>query len=127
MEVAIGALPSLTADRLAMEQVLGNLIDNALKYLDPSRPGMLEIAAEQREGDMVIHVRDNGRGIAQEDIPKVFEIFKRVGRQDVPGEGMGLAYVKAMVKRQGGHISCESELGKGSSFGFTIPQAQQCS
>jgi PAS domain S-box-containing protein len=127
VEVAIGALPSVTADRLAMEQVLGNLIDNALKYLDPARPGRLEITAEPREGDMVIHIRDNGRGIAQEDIPKVFEIFKRVGTQDVPGDGMGLAYVKALVKRQGGCIWCESELGKGSAFGFTIPQAQQLS
>ena len=122
VEVEIDALPSVTADRLAMEQVLGNLIDNALKYLDPARPGRLKIAAEPREGDMVIHVRDNGRGIAQEDLPKVFEIFKRVGKQDVPGEGMGLAYVKALVKRHGGHIWCESELGKGTTFSFTIPE-----
>jgi signal transduction histidine kinase len=74
---------------------------------------------------MVIHIRDNGRGIAQEDIPKVFEIFKRVGTQDVTGEGMGLAYVKALVKRQGGRIWCESELGKGSTFSFTIPRMNE--
>jgi PAS domain S-box-containing protein len=127
VEVVIGDLPSVTADRLAMEQVLGNLIDNALKYLDPARPGRLEIAAEQRAGDMVIHVRDNGRGIAQEDIPKAFEIFRRVGVQDVPGEGMGLAYVKALVKRQGGRIWCESEAGTGTTFSFTIPKGSQSS
>jgi PAS domain S-box-containing protein len=127
VEVAIGSLPSVTADRLAMEQVLGNLIDNALKYLDPARPGRLEIAAEPREDDIVIHIRDNGRGIAQEDIPKVFEIFKRAGTQDVPGDGMGLAYVKTLVKRHGGRIWCESELGKGSTFGFTIPKALRLS
>ncbi len=54
----------------------------------------------------------------------LFEVFKRVGRQDTPGEGMGLAYVKALVKRHGGRIWCKSETGKGSVFSFTISKEQ---
>jgi signal transduction histidine kinase len=61
--------------------------------------------------------------MAQEDIPKAFEIFRRVGKQDMPGEGMGLAYVKALVRSMGGRISCTSEPGKGATFSFTVPRS----
>jgi len=120
IRVTLGELPVITADRLAMQQVMGNLLDNAVKYFDAEKPGEFSITAEQTPEETVFHVRDNGRGIAAGDIPKVFEIFKRVGKQDKPGEGMGLAYVKALVKRHGGRIWCESEPGKGSVFSFTI-------
>ena len=121
--VTIGELPTITADKLAMEQIMGNLLDNALKYLDPARTGKIAILAEQNGEEIVFHVSDNGRGIAQEDMHKVFEIFRRAGKQDVPGEGMGLAYVKTLVRRQGGRIWCESEPGKGTTFNFTIPHS----
>lgn len=114
-------LPTIVADRMAMEQIMGNLLDNALKYLAPERAGEIAVTAEQFEKETVIHFRDNGRGIAPDDIQKIFEIFRRVGSQNVPGEGMGLAYVKALVRRQGGRIWCESELGKGTTISFTIP------
>jgi PAS domain S-box-containing protein len=118
--VTIGLLPDLVMDKTAAEQLFGNLIDNALKYLELSRPGKIEVSAEQNAGETTFTIRDNGRGIAKEDIQKVFELFRRVGRQDVPGEGMGLTYVKALVRRMGGRIWCESELGKGTAFSFTI-------
>jgi signal transduction histidine kinase len=121
--VTIGELPTITADRLAMEQIMGNLLDNALKYLDPVREGRIAILAEQNSEEIVFHISDNGRGIAQEDMDKIFEIFRRAGKQDVPGEGMGLAYVKTLVRRQGGRIWCESEPGKGTTFSFTIPRS----
>jgi signal transduction histidine kinase len=121
--VTIGELPPLTADKLAMEQIMGNLLDNALKYLDPVREGMIAITAGHNGEEIVFHVSDNGRGIAQEDMHKVFELFRRAGKQDVPGEGMGLAYVKTLVRRQGGRIWCESEPGKGTTFSFTIPDS----
>ncbi len=121
--VTIEELPTITADKLAMEQIMGNLLDNALKYLDPVREGKIAISAEQNSEEIVFHVSDNGRGIAQEDMHKVFEIFRRAGKQDVPGEGMGLAYVKTLVRRQGGRIWCESEPGKGTTFSFTIPHS----
>lgn len=119
--VTIGTLPVVVADNMAMEQIMGNLLDNALKYLEPGRAGELEITAEQTEKETIFRVKDNGRGIAENDISKIFEIFRRAGKQNVPGEGMGLSYVKALVRRHGGRIWCDSELGKGSTFSFTIP------
>jgi signal transduction histidine kinase len=68
----------------------------------------------------VFAVRDNGRDIAADDVPRVFEPFRRVGRQDVPGEGMGLAYVRALVRRHGGDITCQSTLGVGTTFTLTM-------
>ena len=65
-------------------------------------------------------IQDNGRGIAKEDKSKVFAPFRRIGKQEVPGEGMGLPYVQAMVRRHGGRIWYESELGVGTTFSFTI-------
>jgi len=120
-EVTIGPLPDLVVDKAAAEQIFGNLLDNALKYLEPARSGKIEVTAEQNAGETIFTIRDNGRGIATEDTQKVFELFRRVGRQDVPGEGMGLTYVKTLVRRLGGRIWCESEPGVGSAFSFTIP------
>lgn len=121
--VIIGALPVVIADRTAMEQIMGNLLDNAVKYLAPDRHGRIEIEAETTAGMVTFHIRDNGRGIAVDDLDKVFEIFRRAGRQDIPGEGMGLAYVKTLVRRLGGSIWCVSQPGVGTAFSFTIPLA----
>ncbi len=120
-EVTIGPLPEIIMDKTAAEQIFGNLLDNALKYLEPARSGKIEFTAEQNAGETTFTVRDNGRGIAKEDIQRVFELFRRVGKLDVPGEGMGLTYVKTLVRRMGGRIWCESKPGEGSTFSFTIP------
>lgn len=120
--VEVGVLPEATADRLAMEQVITNLLDNALKYLSPGRPGRILISSRQTAEGTVYFVQDNGRGIDANDMPKLFKIFRRLGSPDVPGEGVGLAYVKTLVKRHGGRIWCESEPGRGSIFFFSIPQ-----
>ncbi len=121
VRVTLGPLPAVRADRTAVEQIMGNLVDNALKYLDASRDGELAITGEEREDAVVFHVRDNGRGISRDDLPRVFEMFRRSGRLDVPGEGMGLAYVKALLRRHQGSIWCESEPGRGSTFSFSLP------
>ncbi len=123
--VIVEELPVITADRIAMEQIMGNLLDNALKYLEQGREGKIIITAEQGAHDTTFHVRDNGRGVAGDDLTKIFEIFRRAGKQDVAGEGMGLAYVKALVKRHDGRIWCESELGAGTTFSFTVPHARE--
>ncbi len=120
VEVTVGPLPEVVADQTSMVQIVGNLLGNAVKYLDPDRPGELEITAEPSRDETTFHIRDNGRGIAAEDMDKVFAPFRRVGRQDVPGEGMGLPYVQALVRRHGGRIWCESELRVGTTFSFTI-------
>ena len=120
-KVTVGPLPEIVADRTSMEQIVGNLLGNAVKYLAPDRPAELEITAERGDADTTFHIRDNGRGIAEHDMDKVFAPFRRIGRQDAPGEGMGLPYVQALVRRHGGRIWCESELGVGTTFSFTIP------
>ncbi len=119
--VTIGDLPEIVSDRAALAQIFANLLDNAIKYLEPGRPGSIEISSESSNGTALFRVRDNGRGIAQEDIARSFEMFRRVGRQDVPGEGIGLAYVKALVRQLGGRIWCVSEPGSGSTFSFQLP------
>ncbi len=119
-QVTVEPLPTVLADRTAMEQIMGNLLANAVAYLDPDRPGEVVVTGERRPDVTVFHVRDNGRGIATEDIAKVFEPFRRVGKQDVPGEGMGLAYVQMLVRRHGGDIRCHSTPGVGTTFTCTI-------
>jgi signal transduction histidine kinase len=120
VRVTVGPLPEVIADRTSMEQIMGNILTNAVKYLAPDRPGEVEITAECDDDETTFRIRDNGQGIAEDDVPKVFMPFRRVGRQDVPGEGMGLPYVQALVRRHGGRIWCESELGTGTTFSFTI-------
>ncbi|MBF0476655.1 MAG: PAS domain S-box protein, partial [Deltaproteobacteria bacterium] len=121
IKVSLPPLPEIVADYTAMEQIISNIIDNAIKYLVPNRPGEIEIQADRADDRTIFCIRDNGRGIAAENLDKVFEIFRRVGDQDVPGEGMGLSYVRTLVQRHGGRIWCQSSLGRGSSFIFSIP------
>ena len=119
-QVIVGSLPEVIADPLAMEQIFSNLLSNAINYLTYDRKGVIQVSAESAEHEIVFHVKDNGRGISGDDMDKVFEVFRRAGKQDVAGEGMGLAFVKTLVRRHGGTIGCVSELGAGSTFTFTI-------
>jgi PAS domain S-box-containing protein len=119
-EVRVGELPEVVADRTSMEQVMANILGNAVKYLTSERPAEIEVSGERLEKETRFRITDNGRGIAEEDMDKLFTPFRRAGRQDVPGEGMGLAYVQTLVRRHGGRIWCESEYGLGTTFSFTI-------
>ena len=113
-------LPVIRSDRLAVEQIFGNLIDNAVKYLDPSRPGRITVRGRTTGGRAIIEVEDNGRGIDPRDHGRVFELFRRSGRQDRPGEGIGLAHVRALARRLGGDVECRSAPGLGSTFRVTL-------
>ncbi|MEL6063213.1 MULTISPECIES: MHYT domain-containing protein [unclassified Methylobacterium] len=116
-------LPAIVADRLAIEQIFGNLLDNAIKYLDPSRPGQIVVTAHSAgPRGICFSVTDNGRGIAERDHARVFELFRRSGTQDRPGEGIGLAHVKALVRNFGGRIEVRSQLGEGTTFNVTLPR-----
>jgi signal transduction histidine kinase len=119
--VHVAPLPTVMADPTAMEQILGNILNNAVLYLDPVRPGQIEIGGEWGDENTRIYIRDNGRGIASEDMDKVFAPFRRIGKPDVAGEGMGLAYVQALVRRHGGQIWCESAPGVGTTFTIALP------
>ena len=122
VELEIGPLPRITSDRAAIEQIFGNLLDNAIKYVDPQRPARIEVSAVETPDASVFRVRDTGRGIAEEDMDKVFQPFRRAGIQDVPGDGMGLAFVRMLLQRLGGKIECQSQLGVGTTFSFMLPR-----
>ncbi|MBP2230453.1 signal transduction histidine kinase [Azospirillum agricola] len=121
MDIA-GPLPSLVSDRLALEQVFGNLIDNAVKYLDPARPGRITIRGRAEGNRLLFEVVDNGRGIMPQDHQRIFELFRRSGAQDRPGEGIGLAYVRTLVRRLQGDVTVDSVPGQGSVFRISLPK-----
>jgi signal transduction histidine kinase len=121
-ELEIAPLPEISSDRLALEQVFSNLIDNAIKYRSNDRPVRIRIDSEERGNFAVIRVADNGRGIDKKDYERIFELFRRAGVQDRPGEGIGLAHVRAMVRRLGGTIRVDSELGQGTTFTVILPK-----
>lgn len=121
IKVVTRVLSSVHADKEAMEQVMRNLIDNAIKYRKPGLACLVEIYSERRPEETIFHVRDNGRGISAEDSQKVFQFFRRAGEQDVPGEGMGLLYARAIIRRHGGRIWFESNAA-GTTFSFSVPK-----
>jgi len=114
--------PIVISDRLALEQVVGNVLDNAVKYLSNDRPGHVSVTVTEPAGRVRIDIADNGRGIAEQDHERIFELFRRAGPQDRPGEGIGLAHVRALVRRLGGDITVRSELGRGTTFRIDLPK-----
>ena len=120
-KVEVAPLPAVIGDRLATEQVFGNVVENALKYLKPGRPGLVRVTGRVEGATAWFEVTDNGRGIAKRDYERIFELFRRAGDQTVPGEGIGLAHVRTLVRRMGGTIECASELGTGTTFTISMP------
>jgi signal transduction histidine kinase len=123
-KIEVEALPDVVSDRLAMEQIFSNLIDNALKYLKPGVPGNIVVRGRRKLGFAIFEVADNGRGIDPRDHQRIFELFRRAGTQDRPGQGIGLAHVRALVRRMGGALNVDSELNNGSTFIVTLPVNQ---
>ena len=115
-------IPALATDRVALEQILSNLIENATKYLQPGRPGEIRVSGEERRGRVILAVADNGRGIDPRDHQRIFDLFRRAGPQDRPGEGIGLAHVRTLVRAMEGSVACFSSLEKGTTFRVTLPQ-----
>lgn len=122
-----GPLPMIRADRVQMEQLLRNLLGNAVKYRSEAAPSIsigAERAAEAGHsgGAWVFHVRDNGIGMKPEHFERIFRVFQRLhGPGRYPGTGIGLAVCKKIVERHGGTIGVESAPGKGSTFRFVMP------
>lgn len=115
--------PRMISDKLSLDQILGNLLDNAVKYQQPDRPLKVDIRARTLAADRIeIEVEDNGRGIAANDHERVFELFRRAGTQTKPGEGIGLAHVRTMARSLGGDITLRSELGVGTTFIVILPR-----
>ena len=115
-------LPVIESDPLALEQIFANLIDNAIKYRRTDEPLRIRVRGRASSTQAVYDVEDNGRGIDPGDHQRVFELFRRSGKQDRPGEGIGLAHVRALVRRLGGTMELKSEIGKGSTFTVILPR-----
>jgi len=115
-------LPKVRADKRRLEQVFGNLLDNAFKYT-PSG-GRIEISGSLSKEEVLIRVSDSGIGIPAEDLPRIFERFYRVDKgrsRQLGGTGLGLSIVRHIVEASGGRVWVESEIDKGSTFFFTLP------
>jgi len=116
-------LPSVHVDRGRMEQVLVNLIHNAIKFTPPG--GSIQVRAWAQDKDVVLAIADTGTGIADEDLQRIFERFYKADRaRSGGGTGLGLSIARHLVESHGGRIWAESEVGKGSTFFIAIPTAQ---
>ena len=121
-EINVAAMPAIISDRLAIEQVFSNLVDNALKYLRKDVQGRIDVRAASQGNKVIVEVSDNGRGIDRCDQTRIFELFRRAGVQDRQGERMGLAHTRALVRRLGGSITVDSTPGEGSVFRVSLPR-----
>jgi two-component system phosphate regulon sensor histidine kinase PhoR len=119
------ALPPVYADRRAFDQIVTNLVDNAVKYCPAG--ATVTVTAERKEAGICIRVEDTGPGIAPEHLSRLFERFYRVnaGRsRALGGTGLGLSIVKHLVEAMHGRVSVQSTIGAGSCFSFTLPLAE---
>jgi signal transduction histidine kinase len=114
-------LPRILGDHGQLTQVLQNLVDNAVKYMDPQTQPRIEIGSRAGDGEHICFVRDNGNGIAKQHQEEVFDLFRRLTRK-VEGTGIGLALVKRIIEGHGGRVWVESEgEGQGCTFCFALP------
>jgi signal transduction histidine kinase len=118
---SVAQLPFCTADEDHVTQIFSNLIDNAIKYRSPLKPGKIKVHGSKERDQSVYCLEDNGVGIALNQQEKVFELFYRLRPEDTKGEGIGLTMVRRMVDRNNGRIWVESEIEKGSKFFVAFP------
>jgi signal transduction histidine kinase len=126
--VVVHDLPSVWGDPTALEQVFANLVGNAINYLDASRDGRVEIGTTPAPPGVqslrIFYVKDNGLGVPAIAIPRLFSAFQRLHGNVATGEGIGLALVRRVVERHGGRVWAESTEGVGTTFYFSLPEAE---
>jgi signal transduction histidine kinase len=120
-----GEFPALKVNRRRIYQIFANLVNNAVKFMDPNNPSpYVRVSCADLGEFYEFRVKDNGPGIDPRYHKKVFGVFQRLHGREVEGTGIGLAFVKKIVDRMGGIIWIESELGKGAEFIFTLPKPE---
>lgn len=120
--VDVGNLPPCTGDRIQINQVFSNLLDNALKYRDSERPLVLGVSGRYEGNGVVYCIEDTGKGIAPEHLGNIWGLFQRLEPNGaVPGEGLGLTLVRRIMERHRGRAWAESVLGEGSRFFIALP------
>ena len=122
IQLVRGELLTIWGIRTQVEQVMGNLLGNAVKYLGDTSQGRVEVGAVDRGAFVECSVRDNGIGIDPAYHERIFEVFQRLKDVEVEGTGVGLAIVKRIVQASGGRIWVESAKGQGATFHFTWPK-----
>jgi signal transduction histidine kinase len=105
-------------------QVFSNLLSNAINYMGPTGERFIEIGATGYPDLVECYVRDTGIGIGEEDHERIFQMFTRLHAVEAPGEGIGLSYVRKILRAHGGKIWVTSQRGRGSTFFFTLPTQQ---
>ena len=111
----------MSTDKIRLSEILTNLIDNAIKFTEK---GYVKVKARKQEDSVLVEIIDTGLGIAKDEKSKLFEKFYQIStpsKSEVQGTGLGLSITKQMVELLGGKIDFKSELGKGSTFYFTLP------
>jgi signal transduction histidine kinase len=122
IRLEVGELPSVTGDRMQLEAVFGNLIDNSIKYMNERGERFIEIGCQMGE-EPIFYVRDTGIGMAPDEVSRAFIPFQRFNADAAPGDGIGLPHVLKIIERHGGRIWCESEKSVGTTFFFTLGSA----
>ncbi len=115
-------LPVMRADETRLQEILYNLLDNALKYTQ--RGGRIRLAATRQDDEVIISVADNGPGIPDADLPRIFERFYRADKarsREMGGTGLGLSIVKHIAQMHGGRVEAESKLGEGTTIRVILP------
>jgi len=119
-------MPAVCVDKGRVEQVMTNLLDNAIRYMGGQPEPLIEVGFIPGPEELNFFVRDNGSGISPENLPRIFGLFERFN-PEVPGSGIGLATVKRIIEAHGGRIRVESDgIGKGTTVTFTLPPAGTC-
>lgn len=121
VHIDISDLPQCRGDKVHISQLFSNLLDNAIKYLDPEKPGVIRISGNTERDNSIYCIEDNGIGISPEHKEKIFEIFCQLEPDRVAGEGLGLTIVQRIVDMHKGTVRVESEPGKGSKFFVSLP------